>query len=60
MCRPATELQQSAVTLVRQAMNADMAVRRKRNALTVDAVGARVASMATLAPRGLAKLLGWL
>lgn len=60
MCRPATELQQSAVTLVRQAMNADMAVRRKRNALSVAAVSAGVASMATLALCGAAKLLGWL
>ena len=53
-------LQQAAVVAVRQAVSADIAARHKRDALSVAAVSAGVASMATLALCGLAKMLGWL
>ena len=56
----ATALQQAAVVAMRQAVSADIAARYKRDALSVAAVSAGVASMATLALCGAAKLLGWL
>ena len=56
----ATAMQQAAVVAVRRAVSADITARRKRDALSVAAVSAGVASMAAPALCGAAKMLGWL
>lgn len=56
----AKAMQDAAVLAVRQAVNTDATARHKRYAMSMAAVSAGVASMATLALCGIAKLLGWL
>jgi hypothetical protein len=56
----AKAMQDAAVLAIRQAVNADMAARHRRDGLTIAAWSAGVASAVTLLLCGVAKALGWL